>query len=82
MERRAKDAQLGAERSLVKTAEGLGRSTSILERWYKRHNWVERARVYEQHVTAVEQARAAWKSGGETSPELAGGAPALQAGQH
>lgn len=48
---------LGAERSHVKVAQQLGKSTALISRWSSRWNWVERCRAWEN--ARDEQARRA-----------------------
>ncbi len=37
----------GAERSLAKTADAVGKSVALMERWSSRHDWVRRADAFD-----------------------------------
>jgi Phage terminase small subunit len=41
---------MGATRSLAKVAEKLGKSKTLIERWSRRDNWVERCRQYDEYM--------------------------------
>ena len=41
--------QMGAERSLAKVGQKLGKSTPLMERWSKHHHWVERTAAWDRH---------------------------------
>lgn len=45
---------LGTSRSIRKAAEIEGKSTTQLEDWSAKHEWVERARAYDQYVATAE----------------------------
>src|SRR5512138_2606357 len=45
----------GPERSLAKTAEKLGRSKLLMERWSSRHDWPARVAAYNAHMALVER---------------------------
>jgi hypothetical protein len=40
---------LGAQRSLLKVGQQLGKSTALLSRWSALHNWVIRAQAWDRH---------------------------------
>lgn len=48
---------LGAERSLEKVRQKIGKSKAICERWSSRWEWVARATAYDQHMAEVAQAQ-------------------------
>lgn len=53
---------MGPKRSLEKVSQKLGKSRSLMERWSRRHNWVERCRAYDEEMDrisreALEEAR-------------------------
>lgn len=41
---------MGAERSLAKVGEKLGKSTALMERWSARHDWVKRVTAWDDDV--------------------------------
>lgn len=41
---------MGAERSLAKVGEKLGKSTALMERWSARHEWVKRAQAWDDEA--------------------------------
>jgi hypothetical protein len=45
---------LGDERSLENVGRKLGKSKALMERWSRRHAWVERTQAYVQHLATVE----------------------------
>jgi hypothetical protein len=45
---------LGNDRSLDAVAQKLGRCKALMERWSKRHRWVERTDAYVRHLAKVE----------------------------
>jgi hypothetical protein len=45
---------LGNERSLEAVSRKLGRCKALMERWSKRHRWVERTDCYVRHLAKVE----------------------------
>ncbi|MYZ35856.1 MULTISPECIES: hypothetical protein [unclassified Streptomyces] len=42
-----------ADRTLGEAARGVGKSLGLIKRWSFTHNWVERARAFDQHLTGV-----------------------------
>ena len=46
---------LGPTRSLAAVGQKLGKSKVLMERWSKRHNWVERVEAYVQYMVAMKQ---------------------------
>lgn len=46
----------GPQRSLAKVGQKLGKSVVLLERWSSRHDWVNRASAYDDHLAEVERA--------------------------
>ena len=47
--------ELGAERSLVITAEKLGKSKRMMEKWSRRHDWAARLQAHAAHLAIVER---------------------------
>jgi hypothetical protein len=45
----------GPTRSLAAVGEALGKSEGLIERWSRRHNWVDRARAHDARLAAVER---------------------------
>jgi hypothetical protein len=45
--------ELGLQRSLAKTAAALGKSTPMMERWNRRHNWQNRIRAWDRHSSRI-----------------------------
>lgn len=45
-----KYATMGAERSLAKVGQELGKSTTLMSDWSAKNRWVERANIYDQYV--------------------------------
>jgi hypothetical protein len=45
----------GPERSLAKTAEKLGRSKVMMEKWSRRFEWPARVAAYNAHMALVER---------------------------
>lgn len=43
---------MGASRNQIAVAEVLGKSQQLLSRWSAKHEWVERARAYDNHRDA------------------------------
>jgi len=43
---------LGAARSIVAVSHQLGKSKTIIDRWSRTHNWVERCRQHDQAIAA------------------------------
>jgi hypothetical protein len=41
---------LGAQRSLAKVGDKLGKSEALMERWSARHEWVMRAQAWDNHL--------------------------------
>lgn len=43
---------LGAARSIVAVSQQLGKSKTIIDRWSRTHNWVERCRQHDEAIAA------------------------------
>lgn len=41
---------MGAERSVAKVGEKLGKNTSLMERWSAKHDWVKRAQAWDDEI--------------------------------
>lgn len=48
-------AHLGPKRSLAAVGQTLGKSQGLIERWSRRHDWVNRVRAHDGHLAAVER---------------------------
>ena len=48
-------ADLGPKRSLAAVGQALGKSVGLIERWSRRHDWVNRAQAHDAHLAAVER---------------------------
>jgi hypothetical protein len=46
---------LGADRSLSRLSEAIGKDDSLLRRWSSRHEWQARSVAYDNHTKGVEQ---------------------------
>ena len=46
---------LGPQRSLVKVAERLGKSKTLIERWSRRYDWPGRVLAYSSHLAVLER---------------------------
>lgn len=46
---------LGAERSLALTADKLGKSKRMMEKWSRRHDWSARVQAHAAHLATVER---------------------------
>jgi hypothetical protein len=45
---------MGAERSILGVSQEVGKATSLLSRWCKSWNWVERAAAYDSYLTSAQ----------------------------
>ena len=55
-------ADMGPKRSLAAVGQTLGKSVGLIERWSRRHDWVNRTRALEAHLAAVERESAEAKA--------------------
>lgn len=46
---------LGPQRSLEAVRQKLGKSKALIEKWSRRHAWVERTAIYERHLSEIER---------------------------
>ncbi len=46
---------MGIDRSLAKVGEKLGKSTALMERWSRRHDWVRRAAAWDDEQERIER---------------------------
>ena len=46
---------MGADRSLAKVGQEIGKSTKMMEKWSKAHNWVERAEAWDREQDRILQ---------------------------
>lgn len=44
---------MGLARSLAKVGEELGKSTTLMERWSSKYEWVERCKAYDQEMDRI-----------------------------
>jgi hypothetical protein len=50
---------MGAQRSLEKLRQNLGKSKALMEQWSKAHKWVDRATAYDTHLQSKHSERVA-----------------------
>ena len=42
--------EMGADRSIRAVSQELGKSKTLIDRWSRTHNWVERCRAWDNHI--------------------------------